>query len=138
MGVVLDTSILVAAERRALRFEALLESLGDEPVAIAAITASELLHGCHRASDAGIRTRRLAFVEALLDALPILPFGLAEARLHAQIWAELARRGTMIGPHDLLIAASSMAQGYLVASLNQREFARVAGLRVVAIDSFLS
>lgn len=138
MGVVLDTSILVAAERRALRFEALLESLGDEPVAIAAITASELLHGCHRASDAGIRTRRLAFVEALLDALPILPFGLAEARLHAQIWAELARRGTMIAPHDLLIAASAMAQGYLVASLKQREFARVAGLRVVAIDSFLS
>lgn len=138
MGVVLDTSILVAAERRALRFEALLESLGDEPVAISAVTASELLHGCHRASDAGIRARRSAFVEALLDALPILPFGLAEARLHAQIWAELARRGAMIGPHDLLIAASAMARGYLVASLNQRDFARVAGLRVVAIDQFLS
>lgn len=138
MGVVLDTSILVAAERRALRFEALLESLGDEPVAISAVTASELLHGCHRASNAGIRARRSAFVEALLDALPILPFGLAEARLHAQIWAELARRGAMIGPHDLLIAASAMARGYLVASLNQRDFARVAGLQVVAIDQFLS
>jgi len=138
MGVVLDTSILVAAERRALRFEALLESLGDEPVAISAVTASELLHGCHRASNAGIRARRSAFVEALLDALPILPFGLAEARLHAQIWAELDRRGTMIGPHDLFIAASAMARGYLIASLNQREFARVEGLQVVAIDRFLS
>jgi len=138
MGVVLDTSILVAAERRALRFEALLESLGDEPVAISAVTASELLHGCHRASNAGIRARRSAFVEALLDALPILPFGLAEARLHAEIWAELARRGTMIGPHDLLIAATAMARGYLVASLNQRDFARVAGLQLVAIDRFLS
>jgi tRNA(fMet)-specific endonuclease VapC len=137
MGVVLDTSILVAAERRALRFEALLESLGDEPVAISAVTASELLHGCHRASDAGVRTRRSAFVEALLDALPILPFGLAEARLHAQIWAELARRGTMIGPHDLLIAASAMARGYLVASLNQRDFARVAGLRLVDVEPFV-
>lgn len=138
MGVVLDTSVLVATERRALRFEALLESLGDEPVAISAITASELLHGCHRASNAGTRARCAAFVEALLDALPVLPFGLAEARLHAEIWAELARRGTMIGPHDLLIAASAMARGYLVASLNQREFARVAGLQVVAIDRFLS
>lgn len=138
MGVVLDTSILVAAECRALRFEALLESLGDEPVAISAVTASELLHGCHRASNAGIRARRSAFVEALLEALPVLPFGLAEARLHAQIWAELARRGAVIGPHDLFIAASAMARGYLVASLNQREFARVAGLQLVAIDSFLS
>ena len=52
MGVVLDTSVLVAAERGAVRFEALLESLGEESVAVAAITASELLHGCHRASDA--------------------------------------------------------------------------------------
>ena len=138
MGVVLDTSILVAAERRALRFEALLESLGDEPVAISAVTASELLHGCHRASNAGIRARRSAFVEALLEALPVLPFGLAEARLHAQIWAELAGHGAVIGPHDLLIAASAMARGYLIASLKQREFARVAGLQLVAIDSFLS
>lgn len=138
MGIVLDTSILIAAARRALRFEALLESLGDEPVAISAITASELLHGCHRATSAGVRARRSAFVEALLDAIPVLPFGLGEARLHAEIWAELARQGTVIGPHDLLIAASAMARGYGVASMNQDEFARIAGLQVVAIDRFLS
>ena len=138
MGIVLDTSILIAAERRALRFEALLESLGDEPVAISAITASELLHGCHRATNAGVRARRSAFVEALLDAIPILPFGLGEARLHAEIWAELARQGMVIGPHDLLIAASAMARGYGVASMNRAEFARIAGLQVVAIDRFLS
>lgn len=138
MGIVLDTSILIAAERRALRFEALLESLGDEPVAISAITASELLHGCRRATNAGIRARRSAFVEALLDAIPILPFGLGEARLHAEIWAELARQGMVIGPHDLLIAASAVARGYGVASMNRAEFARIAGLQVVAIDRFLS
>ncbi|HSQ30631.1 MAG TPA: type II toxin-antitoxin system VapC family toxin [Gemmatimonadaceae bacterium] len=138
MGIVLDTSILIAAECRALRFEALLESLGDEPVAISAITASELLHGCHRATNAGVRARRSAFVEALLDAIPILPFGLGEARLHAEIWAELARQGMVIGPHDLLIAASAMARGYGVASMNRAEFARIAGLQVVAIDRFLS
>ena len=138
MGIVLDTSILIAAARRALRFEALLESLGDEPVAISAITASELLHGCHRATSAGVRARRSAFVEALLDAIPVLPFGLGEARLHAEIWAELVRQGTVIGPHDLLIAASAMARGYGVASMNQDEFARIAGLQVVAIDRFLS
>jgi tRNA(fMet)-specific endonuclease VapC len=129
--------MLIAAERRALRFEALLESLGDEPVAISAITASELLHGCHRATNAGVRARRSAFVEALLGAIPVLSFGLGEARLHAEIWAELARRGTVIGPHDLLIAACAMARGYSVASMNQDEFARVSGLQVVAVDRFL-
>ena len=134
MGVVLDTSVLVAAERRAVRFEALLESLGEESVAVAAITASELLHGCHRASDPGVRARRAAFVDALLDALPVLPFGLPEARRHAELWAELARTGSVIGPHDLLIAATALAHGHALATVNQREFSRVPGLRLVATE----
>ena len=138
MGLVLDTSVLVAAERRAVRLEPLLESLGEELVAIAAITASELLHGCHRASDAGVRARRAAFVDALLDAIPVLPFGLPEARRHAELWAELARTGAMIGPHDLLIAATALAQGHSLVTTNQREFRRVPGLRLVAIDSYLA
>ena len=138
MGVVLDTSVLVAAERGAIRFEALLESLGEETVAVAAITASELLHGCHRAGDAGVRARRSAFVDALLDVLPVVPFGLPEARRHAELWAELARTGNAIGPHDLLIAATALAQGHLLATLNQREFGRVPGLRLVATERYLS
>jgi tRNA(fMet)-specific endonuclease VapC len=138
MGLVLDTSVLVAAERRAIRFEALLESLGEEPVALAAITASELLHGCHRAGDPGIRARRAAFVEALLGALPVLPFGLPEARRHAELWAELARTGSAIGPHDLLIAATALAQGHALVTVNQREFGRVPGLRLIATDRYLS
>jgi tRNA(fMet)-specific endonuclease VapC len=138
VGLVLDTWVLVAAERRAVRFDALLESLGEESVAIAAITASELLHGCHRASDPGVRARRAAFVDALLDAIPVLPFGLPEARRHAELWAELARTGGAIGPHDLLIAATALAQGHALVTINQREFSRVPGLRLVATERFLS
>lgn len=138
MGVILDTSVLVAAERGAVRFEALLESLGEEAVAIAAITASELLHGCHRAGDAGVRARRSAFVDALLDALPVLPFGLPEARRHAELWAELASTGSAIAPHDLLIAATALARGHALVTLNQLEFSRVPGLRLVATERYLS
>ena len=128
MGVVLDTSVIVAAERSARDFAGFLESLGDEPVAIAAITASELLHGCLRAQDAAVRARRSAFVDALLDTIPVLPFGLPEARRHADLWAELVKRGTMIGPHDLLVGATALAHGYALATLNRREFGRVPGL----------
>lgn len=131
--MILDTSILIAAERRTIRFEAFLEKLGDEPVAMAAITASELLHGCHSATDAGTRARRSAFVEALFDIIPVIPFGLPEARRHAALWADLIREGAMIGPHDLLIAATALAQGQPVATLNGREFARVPGLRLVPV-----
>lgn len=137
MGVILDTSIIVAGERGTIRLDAMLESLGDEAVAIAAITASELLHGAHRGVDAGVRARRAAFAEALLDLVPVLPFGVPEARRHAQLWAELLAAGTMIGPHALLIAATALARGYSVATVSQREFERVAGLTVVPVASFV-
>ena len=133
-----DTSLLVAAERGSVRIEALLGAFRAEPIGIAAITASELLHGCHRAADAGVRARRTAFVEALLDLIPVLPFGLPEARRHASLWVELVRDGAMIGPHDLLIGATALAQGHVLATLNQREFSRVAGLRLLDIEPFLS
>lgn len=136
--MILDTSVLVGAERGALRLESLLATLGDEPVAIAAITAAELLHGCHRAADAGVRARRFAFVDGLLELIPVLPFGVPEARRHADLWAVLSREGTMIGPYDLLIAATALAQGHALATLNRGEFARVAGLRLVPLERFLT
>ncbi len=138
MGVIVDTSVLIAAERGTLRFEALLTSLGTQSVAIAAITASELLHGCHRANSAAVRAKRTAFVEALIEAIPVIPFGLAEARLHAQLWAELLRKGGAIGPHDMLIGATALALGNTVVTFNQRDFKRIPGLRVLPIDRFLA
>lgn len=136
MGVILDSSVLIAGERGALRIEGLFAGLGDEPVTMAAITASELLHGCHRAADDGTRARRGAFVDALLDLIPVLPFGLPEARRHAQLWADLVREGAMIGPHDLIIAATALARGHALVTLNRREFARVGGLRLIDVEAY--
>ncbi len=133
----LDSSVLIAAERGGIRLEPFLNSLGDAPVGIAAVTASELLHGCHRAADPGIRARRFAFVDALLARVPVLPFGLAEARRHAELWAHLAREGTMIGAHDLLIGATALAHGHSLATLNTKEFGRVAGLRLINLERFI-
>ena len=136
MGVILDSSVLIAAERGTLRLAALLESLGDVPVGISAVTAAELLHGCHRAVDAGIRSRRFAFVEALLELIPVRSFGLIEARRHAEVWAELARRGTLIGAHDMQIGATALARGDAVATLNGHDFARIPGLQLVPLEDY--
>ena len=133
MGVVIDSTLLLEAEPTLGRFEALLRSWGEVPVGIAAVTASELLHGCLRGPDPGTRARRSAFVEALLAIIPVLPFGLAEARLHSDLWAHLAAIGTRMGPHDLIVGATALARGYSVATLNPREFARVPGLSLVPI-----
>jgi predicted nucleic acid-binding protein len=131
VAIVLDTSILIGAERGTIAFEPFLRRLGEEPVGIAAITASELLHGSLRATSPSVRARRFAFVEALLDTIPVLPFGLPEARRHAELWSELLRTGEPIGPHDLLIAATALARGARLATLKRAEFARVPGLRLV-------
>ena len=138
MGLILDTSVLVAAERRTLSLGALLDSVAGEPVGIAALTASELLHGCHRAADAGTRARRFAFVEALLDRIPVYEFGLGEARRHAELWAALAREGSLIGAHDMLIGASALARGAALATLNERDFRRVPGLRLLEMHPFVT
>jgi predicted nucleic acid-binding protein len=105
--------------------------IGDnEDVGIAAITASELLHGVHRASPQH-RARRDAFVEAVLLAFPPLPFDLLCARAHARLWAQLVTSGGDIGPHDRLVAATAIASGWRVATANVRHLERVTGLQVI-------
>ena len=80
MGLVLDSSILISAEKKKLELSRLLmEQSVTETVVISVITASELLHGCERAANARIRKKRIAFVKGILDYLPIVDFRLGEA-----------------------------------------------------------
>lgn len=94
------------------------------------MTVSELLHGVARATGA-TRTRRRAFVEHLLVALEPVPITEPVARVHADVWAALERRGNVPGAHDLWIAATAIAHGFGVVTRNSRDFARIPGLRVV-------
>lgn len=76
MGILIDASVLIAAERGTLEIDQLLAAHGSEEAALSAITAAEILHGVHRAPLGKLRTRREAFVERLLEQLPVLPFDL--------------------------------------------------------------
>ena len=131
MGTLIDASVLVAAERGVLDLGKVLARHGDQEIAIAAVTASELLHGVYRAAGGQRRVRREAFVERLLVHLPVLPFDLVTARLHARVWAELAAKGVAIGERDLMIASTAMAGGHEVATRDTRSFPKIPGLRVV-------
>ena len=128
MGLLIDSSVLIAAERGTLDLNEKLGKELDNPVALAAISASELLHGVYRATSVNQRARRQAFVEQLLSALPVIPFDLVAARLHAELWARLAAKGIQVGAHDLLIAATAIAAGYGVATRDERSFPRIPGL----------
>ena len=133
MGTLIDSSVLIAAERLTLDLDATLGAYAQDPVGIATITASELLHGVERAANAAQRRRREAFVERLLAVLPVFPFDLATARVHASLWARLASKGATIGSHDLLIGATAIARGYRVATRERRSFTRIPGLELVIL-----
>ena len=130
MGVLIDASILIEAERGRLDIERHVTRHGEDEAFLSVITASELLHGVHRATDPDIRARRAAFVEAVLDRFPLLAVDLACARAHARLWAELRQSGAIIGPHDLWLAGTCVAHGLTMVTGNVREFARVPGLDI--------
>ena len=130
MGFLIDTSIFVAWERGQLDGPVPSALSPEADVALSAVTASELLHGVERANSAQRRARRAAFVEQVLSMVHVLPVDLAVSRVHARIWADLRTRGELIGAHDMLIAATALHHGLAIATRNEREFRRVADLRV--------
>src|SRR5436305_8484776 len=130
MAQLIDSSVFIAWERRGQRLDGLIAATSGEPIALASITAAELLFGVHRANTPERRRRREAFIEAILGSIPILPFDLRVARTHADIWARLTATGQPIGAHDLLIAATALTHGYDVLTENRRDFQRVPGLVV--------
>jgi len=130
VGILIDSSSLIAAERGELDLQGILDSAPGEDVAIAAVTASELLHGIHRLKGGVKQARAERFVERLLDRLPIIPFDLDVARVHARLGADLAVKGAQVGAHDLMIAATAVAIDFDVATRNLRSFPKIAGLTV--------
>jgi tRNA(fMet)-specific endonuclease VapC len=125
VGAVVDTTVFVDLEHEARRLNiteplaligrTLEECLGpDEEAGIAAITASELLHGVHRATHEH-RARRGDFVESVISILPVVDFDLLAARAHARLWADLVTAGAVVGAHDRLVAATAISIGWRVA-----------------------
>ncbi len=128
MGIILDTSVIIALERELVDPETVMAGREKEAFGISVVTVSELLHGVHRATPIGRRIKREAFVEKVITEFPLHSFDVAAARIYAGIWAELASKGVQVGSHDLLIAATAISLGYEVLTVKERNFARIKGL----------
>ncbi len=131
MGLILDSSVIISAERGRFDLGGLLTAYRDEPTRITSITASELLHGWERAQAGKRRDRRKQFIENVLRILPSIPLDLDTARVHARLWARLEQQGNIIGAHDLLIAATCVQEDDALATLNEEEFSRIPELTVI-------
>lgn len=135
--MILDSSILVATEQKRFDLSSfLVHETSSETVLISSITASELLHGVHRATRRRAKIRKES-VEAVFLSYQVLPFDLPCVRLHSKIWSDLKAVGRMIGLHDLLIAATCLRHDFRLATLNEGEFQRVENLRLANARPYL-
>ncbi|MBA2770095.1 MAG: PIN domain-containing protein [Sporichthyaceae bacterium] len=123
--LILDTTVLIAAERTSSSLNRLIADQDD--VAIAAVTAAELLVGVELADDAR-QSRRAAFVRSVLDTIPIEDYDVQVARAHASLLAYVRRSGRPRGAHDLMIAATAVARDRLVVSADTSAFADLPGV----------
>ena len=108
-------------------------SQGETENALCAITVIELTHGIYRAKSEVDRQRRRAFVEELIQAIPVHPVALDLAQLAGRIEGEQAAKGIVIALPDLLIGVTALHLGYSVATLNARHFQLIPGLSVIQL-----
>ena len=136
LGLILDSSVIIAAERKRQTVEALLtlirQTFGEIEVAISAVTVAELVHGVVRADTPEIRDRRRAFIDELKKHVPVHPVTDSTAEIAGQLSGEQAAKGIVLPADDLLIGASAIEQGYAVATLNARHFQKIPGLQVIS------
>jgi predicted nucleic acid-binding protein len=134
MGLMLDSSVAISAERRGLPVEELLaeirDSVGPQEVALSVVSVMELEHGIWRAKEPARAGRRRNFLEDLIASIPVHPVTVELARKAGRIDAEQQTQGVRIAFQDLLIGVSALDLDYAVATHNMRHFERIPGLLV--------
>ena len=135
MGIIFDTSAIIAIERGHESLDALIAGRAEEPFGISVVTAAELLHGVERADTDERKLRRQAFVEKVIESFPVFPFDLMVGRIYARIWAAIARKGWTVGAHDLIIAATAISLDYTIATANIRDFEKIPGIKMEKLQT---
>ena len=128
MRYMLDTNICIYAIKH--KPEKVLEEMGrhdPSDVCISAVTYAELIHGVEKSAD--IEKNRLA-LSLLLSNIEIFDFDVKAADCYGKIRAELEKKGSPIGPLDMMIAGHSRSLEFTLVTNNMKEFSRVSGLRL--------
>ena len=136
MGLTLDSSILITAERRGQNARQMLTAIcgatGDTEIALSVVTLIELAHGAARADTPARKAKRQQFIQELLTALPIHCVTVPIAIRAGQIDGEAQARGLRLPLSDLLIGVTALELGYGVATANLRHFQMIPSLNVVS------
>lgn len=137
MGLILDSSVLITAEREGQNARQMLAAIsgkaGNTEIAISVVTLIELAHGAARADVPQRKAKRQQFVQELLTALPVHPVTIPIALRTGQIDGENQAKGVRLPLSDLLIGVTALELGYSVATGNLRHFQMIPGLSVVRL-----
>lgn len=128
--LILDTTVLISAERTRTPFDAVIAD--DDDVAIAAVTVAELLVGVELATSRH-RARRATFVGGVLGTLMVEDYTIDTARSHAALLSATRREGRPRGAHDLIIAATAVSTGRILVTADDRGFEGLPGLEARVI-----
>ena len=137
MGLILDSSVVIAAERQHETVPQLLRRIvstaGDQRVALSAVGLTELVHSIYRASNPVQRQNHERFIGDLLADMDVVPYAKATAMLAGKIDGEQRAQGVTIPFADLLIGVTALEHGYAVATVNLRHFQMIPGLQIVQL-----
>jgi tRNA(fMet)-specific endonuclease VapC len=137
MGLILDSSVLVASERQGKNarqtFSAIAGEIGETEIGISVITLIELAHGAARADSLERKAKREKFIQEVVAAVPVHPVTVPLAIRAGFLDGENQARGTRVPLPDLLIAVTALELGYGVGTANLRHFKQIAGLNVVQL-----
>lgn len=127
--LLLDTTFLIDAERGGVDLDDAISD--DDDIAIAAVTVAELLVGVRLAS-AKRRKARQAYVDEIIESLPIIAYDRKVAVEHADLLVAARAQGRPRGAHDLLIAATARASDRMVATADDNAFADLPGVVTIS------
>jgi predicted nucleic acid-binding protein len=136
VGLILDSSVVIAAERRDHTVRQILDQIlidyGPVYIGLSVVSIAELTHGAYRAKADIDRRRRLAFVERLSSDVPVHPVTIEIARMVGQIEGEQGGKGITIPFEDLVIGVTALQLGFDVATVSVRHFQLIPSLKVVS------
>src|SRR5579883_1086333 len=137
MGLVLDSGVLIVAEREAKPVSSLLAELqqqhGENEIVLSTVTVIELEHGLHRAQTPEQAQRRRNYLDEIFAAIPVESFIREMAQIAAKVDADARRVGKAIPFADLLIGATALHHGYALGTRNLRHFQMIPNLTVLSI-----
>ncbi|GGD68569.1 type II toxin-antitoxin system tRNA(fMet)-specific endonuclease VapC [Lacimicrobium alkaliphilum] len=124
---VLDTNTLIYFFKGVGNVSQRLLSVSPKDIGIPSVVVYELEFGIAKSDSPGKRKKQL---EEFISLVNILPFSENEAKQSADLRAKLVRKGTPIGPYDILIAGTALAANSILVTNNTKEFSRVDNLRL--------